>query len=280
MRYAIALFSVLLANICSVAHAGPGNDKVQVETVADTSPIVPGKPFNLGIKFAISPGWHIYWKNPGDSGLPTQVKLNLPEGFTAGNLMYPVPSRLELPGDIINYAYENEVMLMVQITPPKDLPIGKSVSISGKASWLVCQDSCIAGKADLLLDLSVAPSSSPANVELFKRWSSQLPVREDPDDIMSISHTLARDVGANRAQVAIDIRWKKMPSDAIFIPQPVLPGKIDDLKVSTQDESTKITFVATDFMGHETIMGLLVFPSATGSRTGVEISLPGNVTRN
>jgi len=57
------------------------DEKARVDTVANVSAIAPGQPFMLGFKFTIAPGWHIYWKNPGDSGLPTEVKLNLPEGF-------------------------------------------------------------------------------------------------------------------------------------------------------------------------------------------------------
>ncbi len=256
------------------------NDKVQVQTVGDTSAIVPGKPFMLGFKFTISPGWHIYWKNPGDSGLPTQVKLDLPEGFTAGELLFPVPSRLELPGDIVNYAYENQVMLMLRVTPPKDLPIGKSVTFCGKASWLVCQDTCVPGKVDFSLALPVAQTASAANEELFKQWTSQLPVKEDADDIASISHVTTCDNPNRAIQIKIDIDWKNLPSEAMFIPEPAANEKFDDLKLSTAGDSTEITLNAAGVMGHEGVKGLLVFQSPSVGRKGVEISMPGTPTRH
>ena len=90
---------------------------VQAELFADVSAIQPGKPFWLGVHITIDPGWHVYWKNPGDAGLPTSATLSLPDGFTAGPLEFPTPSRFEQPGDIVVFGYENSVMLLTQSDP-------------------------------------------------------------------------------------------------------------------------------------------------------------------
>jgi len=277
MKKLTPLLSTFLTVVClgQFAVAGPGNAKVQAEAIADTSAIVPGKPFMLGFKFTIEPNWHIYWKNPGDSGLPTQVKLSLPEGFSAGELMFPTPSRLALAGDILNYAYENQVMLMVKITPPKTLSAGTTVSISGKASWLVCQEECVPGQADVSVELPVAETSTPANADLFKQWMDQLPVKEDAEDIASTSNSLA--IGNGDGQASISVGWKKTPGDVQFIPGPLNNGDIENIKTVTTGDATKITFVIKSFKGDEPVTGLVVFTSAAGAKRGVEVSIPGAV---
>src|SRR5271168_3908009 len=103
-------FLCAIVLLCSAAQAWAGH--VQAELLANVSEIQPGKPFWLGVHFVIDPSWHIYWKNPGDAGLPTRVKLTLPDGFTAGPLQFPTPSRFEQPGGIVIYGYENSVTLL------------------------------------------------------------------------------------------------------------------------------------------------------------------------
>src|SRR5580658_5873876 len=109
---------------------------VQVELLADVSAVQPGKPFWLGVRLNIDPGWHVYWKNPGDSGLPTRVKFNLPDGFTAGELQYPVPHRIVFPGNIVCFGYENSVMLLAKINPPDNLPANFQGRFEANISWL------------------------------------------------------------------------------------------------------------------------------------------------
>jgi len=186
--------------------------------------------------------------------------------------MFPVPTRLQLPGDIVNYAYENQVMLMMRVTPPKDLPVGKSVTISGKASWLVCQEECLPGKADVSIELPVGQAAAPANADLFKQWTSQLPVKNDADDIASLSHSKVLSNGAGTA--AIDINWKKTPGDAQYIPGTLKNGDIASIKTVTAGNATKITFSLTGYKDDEPVTGLLVFTSAAGVKTGLEISIP------
>ena len=274
MKRSAALLSplLLLMSLASLALAGPGNDKVLTKTIADTSAIVPGKPFLIGFKFTVEPKWHIYWKNPGDSGLPTKVKLTLPDGFTAGELLYPTPARLALAGDILNYAYENEVMLMVKITPPANLPVGTSVTLGAKATWLVCQDECVPGQADVSIKLPVAETSTSANADVFKQWSDLLPVKSDADDIASTSNTMA--ISNGEGQATVNVGWKTVPTDAQYIPGPLKNGDVSDIKVETTGDSTKITFGLKNFKGDEPVTGLVVFTSSTGAKRGVEVSIP------
>ncbi len=158
----------------------PPASAVKVQLLADTAGVQPGKAFDVGVLFTIGKGWHIYWKNPGDAGLATSVEWQLPEGFKAGPLRWPHPETFQQPGDIVGYGYEDSVLLVASVTPPKDLPAGKDVTISAKATWLGCQKVCVPGSEDLSVTLPTAASATPANRELFQQWEAKLP-RMAPD---------------------------------------------------------------------------------------------------
>ena len=112
---------LLIAFLCLFAAPGRATGAMgphgTVDLIADQTTVRPGRPFWVGLHFQLEHGWHIYWINPGDSGEPPRVKWNLPPGFQAGPLQWPVPSRIE-DHSLIDYGYQNEVLLPVEITPP------------------------------------------------------------------------------------------------------------------------------------------------------------------
>src|SRR5207248_1187851 len=128
----------------------------------------------------MEPHWHTYWKYPGDAGIPTDIKWQLPEGWRVGDTQWPIPLKLEEPGDILIYGYHDEILLIQQVTPPKDLT-GASVNLSAKVSWLVCEKICIPGDGMVNLSLPIAATNSPANVDLFARFQRQLPTAPAAD---------------------------------------------------------------------------------------------------
>jgi thiol:disulfide interchange protein/DsbC/DsbD-like thiol-disulfide interchange protein len=171
-----------------------GKQLVKPELLADTTAIVPGKPFNVGLLLRIAPGWHTYWKFSGDAGLPTEVKWKLPAGWKISEIQWPIPLKTIDPGDIQTYGYVDEVLLMQEITPTNvvagigdagnvaraDHEPGSSipattVKLSADANWLVCEKICIPGSATLQLELPVSATSQPANTELFARYRHLLP---------------------------------------------------------------------------------------------------------
>ncbi len=129
------------------------NAQIRAELIAHAPQgIAPGKPLWLGLQLRHAPGWHTYWKNPGDSGLPTELQWTLPPGWQAGAIQWPVPQRVQI-GNLANYGYENEVLLPVAVTVPPPLPGGTDVDIKLHASWLVCREECIPQEGDLVLRL-------------------------------------------------------------------------------------------------------------------------------
>jgi thiol:disulfide interchange protein len=152
---------------------------VQVELVAETASVAPAATLWVDVHFAIKPGWHIYWRNPGDSGLPTAIEWNLPPGFSAGGILWPVPERF-VQGGIGNYGYAGSADLLVPITAAKDLVPGTAAELAGEVSWLVCADICIPGSAKLSQSLPVAAgpvAADPAVAARFANIRRELPVQ-------------------------------------------------------------------------------------------------------
>src|SRR5882757_4132115 len=101
-----------------LAQTYQGKQLVKAELLADTDAVVPGKPFTVGLLLRMAPAWHTYWKFSGDAGLPSELKWKLPPGWKIGEIQWPIPLKTIDPGDIQTYGYENEVLLMQEITPP------------------------------------------------------------------------------------------------------------------------------------------------------------------
>ncbi|MGA2975708.1 MAG: protein-disulfide reductase DsbD domain-containing protein [Spirochaetia bacterium] len=137
---------------------------VEARLVAENESIKPGKTFTVALLLRMDPGWHVYGKNPGDSGLPTTLEWHLPAGFSAGPLQWPVAQRFETHG-LITYGYSEQVLLFADITPPSGLRDINEVTLEARAEWLACKTECLPGKADLELVLPVRSMEPAADAE-------------------------------------------------------------------------------------------------------------------
>ncbi|MHC4982611.1 MAG: protein-disulfide reductase DsbD domain-containing protein [Planctomycetota bacterium] len=152
----------------------PPEQPVKAQILGDAKSVVAGEALTVGVLFEIAEGWHIYWKNPGEAGLATEIEFDLPEGFTAGPIRWPAPETFEQPGEITGYGYAGEVMLTSTITPPDELEAGAEVTITAEASWLACEEKCVPGEQELTLKLAVAEQAKVDNQELFEKWRSKM----------------------------------------------------------------------------------------------------------
>ena len=117
--------------------------------------------------YRIEPGWHIYWRYSGDSGMPTKIEWQLPEGFKVGDLQWPLPMREKEPGDLEVFDYTSEVLLFAEIDAPTTLP-PEPISIQAKTDWLVCQSLCVPGRAQLSLTLTGAGTQRLTRFRFFR----------------------------------------------------------------------------------------------------------------
>jgi DsbC/DsbD-like thiol-disulfide interchange protein/cytochrome c biogenesis protein CcdA len=141
---ALIAFSALCAPLLAGAQS-PSSPIATAQLVVDAPLVKRGKAVSAGVTITLPEHWHIYWKNPGDSGIATSLEWALPDGITAGEIEWPAPERIEMQG-LVNYGYSHVVTLPVYLTPTRDDVVGE---VKVKASWLVCKDICIPESAEL-----------------------------------------------------------------------------------------------------------------------------------
>ncbi|WP_420236795.1 protein-disulfide reductase DsbD family protein [Telmatobacter bradus] len=150
---------------------------VTVQLVGKEAAVSPSGVLDAGLYFKVEPSWHIYWKNAGDAGEPPKIDWVLPKGVTAGPLSFAAPKRLPL-GPLMDYGYEGEALFPVQIKLDGSVKPGATLPLTAHVSWLVCQERCLPGKADLKLNVPVAAAQTAADgatLSLFQRFEAQLP---------------------------------------------------------------------------------------------------------
>ena len=175
----LPLAIVWMLALCDLASAqlpafGEKAAAVTPTIVADTKAIDAGKPFTVGVRFEIEKEWDIYWQFVGEIGLPTKVEWVLPPGFKAGPLQWPMPKTHPAPEGGLNYVYEEETLLMAEITPPSEKLSGP-VEIKAKLEWQMCNaDVCIPTGATVSISLPIG-AATPDSADLFAKWRAQVP---------------------------------------------------------------------------------------------------------
>lgn len=149
--------------------------------LSNRATVVPGSHIWVGVWFQMEKGWHVYWENPGDSGEPPKIQWQLPAGFRVGAIEWPAPEKLTTPS-IVDYGYQDEVLLFAPLRVPAGLRDGASVTLSANVNWLVCREMCMPGKAQLSLTLAVnskvkgwTGTPSSADVAEFTNARAEVP---------------------------------------------------------------------------------------------------------
>ena len=174
-RLALALAATLATALLTGASlAAPvKTPHVEAELVSERTAFVPGQTTTVALRLKMADGWHTYWQNPGDSGLPTTLAWKLPPGVTAGPIQWPAPEALPA-GPLLNYGYEREVLLLTDVKVPRDAPIGETLALGAKAEWLVCKETCIPEDVQLELVLPVAERGDP-----YPQWGKAIAATRD-----------------------------------------------------------------------------------------------------
>ncbi|HEV8072671.1 MAG TPA: protein-disulfide reductase DsbD domain-containing protein [Opitutaceae bacterium] len=189
------LFAALLVSAARAAES-----PVQASLVALETSIQPGKYFDVALRLQQAPGWHTYWINAG-TGYPTSLDWKLPDGFKAGTIQWPVPHVLhDVHGTITGNGYEGEVFLPVAIKAPDTLKPGDTITLRAHAGWLMCQDVCMPGQADVELTLPVS-RTEPEQTKWFHLVEEQ--PRPDLPEYCDI--TAVREGKTVRLRVKVEI---------------------------------------------------------------------------
>jgi len=187
MRRLLSIFglsvagSVLLAAGLPAWAASNSADAphLHVQLIFPNSHLSQGASSQAGLYFKLEPGWHVYWKNAGDSGEPPHIKWTLPAGITAEPIQFPAPKRLPL-GPLMDFGYDNEVLFPFTIDVANAARLGPA-ALQAKVDWLVCREVCIPGKAELDENVQIggtasAVSASSSDAALLQRFANSLPV--------------------------------------------------------------------------------------------------------
>lgn len=151
----VALALVLASIQGAAAGSTAITERVRAELIADAATVEPGQTIWVGLVLELADGWHTYWRNPGDSGEPTQIDWQLPAGVEAGEIQWPAPERIPY-GPLVNFGYHGRVTLLVEVSVLSDWPADRPLELKAAAGWLVCKDICIPEQADLTLSLAAA----------------------------------------------------------------------------------------------------------------------------
>ena len=159
-------------------HFGsPNSSNATSKIVSEFNYVKPGQAFWIAVKFKMQNEWHIYWRNSGDSGLPTAVEWTVPDGFLISETNYPYPNIL-VENSSATFIYENEVLLLARVTPPSEIKMDE-IEISANADWLECKQACLPGNSETAISLKVDHSNNETadiNLEIMN-WLNKLPIQ-------------------------------------------------------------------------------------------------------
>jgi thiol:disulfide interchange protein len=166
--------------IAGVANAQPvKTGHAEASLIAERAAAAPGDQFLGALKLDLEGGgWHVYWKNVGDSGLPPQIEWTLPEGVTIGDFVWPAPHAIPL-ATLMNYGYEHQLVLPFQITLPPSYKAGDTLELNGHATWLICLETCIPEEANVTLRVPVG-AAPRENAEASALISASLAATPQP----------------------------------------------------------------------------------------------------
>ncbi|MEX1275397.1 MAG: protein-disulfide reductase DsbD domain-containing protein [Bacteroidota bacterium] len=214
------------------------------------------KPFLIGLKFTMEPGWYLYWKNPGDAGLPVEVTWSLPDGYTAGELQFPTPSKF-VYDDLIAYGYKNELVLFADIRPP-GTPAASVPALRANLDWLVCKESCVRGRAEVVLaPATLQGTTLAANGRLLKKWRNLL-----PGPLSSVSLQISKPTvegGGGKRKVSFTVRGDGAEYVTDFYPLGLDNAAIDHKSITVKQNTVSFEIAPyTEGETISTIKGLLI----------------------
>ncbi len=257
-RIIVALFLVGFALPARAAEsAAVTSARATATLVSDTDHIAAGTPFRVGLRLRLQPGWHTYWRNPGDAGIAPALKFTLSDNASAGEVAWPAPRR-QPEGPLMTYGYSGEVLLAVPVSGPAH-------TVRLHATWLVCKEICVPEEGDFRLDLPAGTPAASPQAPLFAAAEAALPrpspwsARVAPDGTLTVS-------GAGVSPAAVRDAW--------FIP--AVAGTVDGptpQRLRVHDQAFSLTLKpGSAFNADAPLAGVLTVRDAAGQQTALAVS--------
>ncbi|MGB7767950.1 MAG: protein-disulfide reductase DsbD domain-containing protein [Verrucomicrobiia bacterium] len=260
------VFLVLAGNFAHAAHT-------QAALLLSAGTARPGDTIWAGVELKMDPDWHTYWKNPGEAGMATEIKWQLPPGITAGEIQWPLPEKLP-PAEVTTYGYSNEVVLLVPLKLSTNLPAGP-LDLKARVSWLECKEACVPGGTTIEATLNIGNETKiSADATTIDLWKGKTP---QPGDSLGAGAWWEK--RANGDTRPLIIEW---PTPGPITKAGFFPCANDNYDVQAAAEipsvkagEIRLRMLVQKFSGDwpKEISGVIV--DQTGDqRTGFEVKLP------
>ena len=257
LRIAAFLLLALLATPAfALESAGVVSARMTATLVTDADTVQPGSPLHVALRLRMKPGWHTYWQNPGDAGLPPELTLTLPPGVTASPIAWPTPQRLP-EGPLMTYGYTNEVLLPVTLQPGAG-----PLVIQATATWLVCEKICVPEEGTFRLAVPPGQPTPSAQAPLFAAAAAQLP-RPSPFEASIAADGALRLSGAGLSRTTIRDAW-------FFPDEPETVGQ--GLATIGDGEIRLALHPASAFKPAAALKGVVVLQDSAGQESALQVS--------
>jgi thiol:disulfide interchange protein DsbD len=244
---------------------------VEVKLIAQSETVSPGGNLRAGLQIKHSEHWHSYWLNPG-TGLPTKLTLDLPAGWSASPLEWPVPGIItDATGAVVGQGYEGTVVIPFTLKAPDTLESGASVLLRGRATWLMCSESCVPGDARVVLRLKVGESEAAANAKASPDSSAiaavNLPQPKPDWSCEAVSSASGIELRIKGAPQLHDAHFFTL-DDTVRFDTPQAVSVDSGIAVLTLQTETRAQ------VGVARLRGVLAWNDEKGQRKGANLDLP------
>jgi len=273
MRIRSILVAAVLASSAFAAHGGEALH-VRAELVTDATELEPGETVRVGVRLVMDEGWHVYWTNPGDAGLPTEVTWQVPDGVEVRELTWPVPDSFDSPGGIASYGYGGEVVLPFALAVAPDA--GGPMPIRATVGWLACRERCVLGDVTVEASLPVSADEAARGGTLLDAALAAAPVAEHGAtfDLQSVTRV---PVTERSGALVAWVSWAEPPAGEVVWYPDAAPGlKVEGVTTRTRGSLTRIDAKVTvmDDGAPAAVPSVLVVDRPDGQRTGWRIDVP------
>lgn len=268
----LGIFSAICIALaaCGAVHAQTSivNEYTQSEIVAETDAFVPGETTWFALRQELRAGWHVFWTNPGDAGLPLELDWVLPEGFAAGDVLHPIPEYIPV-GPLASYAHEGEPVFLVPVHVPDDANIGDTISVTVDAAWQTCEEICVPESGQFSFEFPIKRTSeiNDAYADLFLDARSKL-----PENYAGNANFVAE--GSRYDLVLSDFQGGPI-SEAFFFAEPeglIEPSAEQTFSIVGDTLRLSLKPGWLERYDEKSLKGVLVFDSASSGQKGFALS--------